>query len=244
MYSAPVYARSNEAPVLLVGAAHVLDLDAPLRRALGARVLDGIAVELDAERAQALLNPPARGRRPARGVPLIARLWGHLQHRLGAELGGGGAGAEMKVAAAVAGERSVPLFLIDDPIRATLASLLAALPLRERVLLLASAFAGLFLPSGVVGREVDRYAEDPEGFAEEIRRASPTLAKVLIDDRNEHMADRLVSLRARGYGRVAVVVGDAHLPGLAAALRRRGVPVEAIPFRELRAATGPSSSPS
>ncbi|MGA7650788.1 MAG: hypothetical protein WBW40_08840, partial [Thermoplasmata archaeon] len=67
-----------------------------------------------------------------------------------------------------------------------------------------------------------------------------TLARVLLDDRNEHMADRLVSLRQRGFGRMAVVVGDAHLEGLRTALVRRGLPSEVVRFSELRAATAPS----
>jgi pheromone shutdown protein TraB len=238
-----VYSTTAQSPVLLVGSAHVVDLTEAIRRTLSDRVLDGIAVELDAERANALLAPDD-GRHHARGVPLIARLWGHIQRRLGAELGGGGAGEEMKVAARVAHERGLPLFLIDDPIRATLARLVALLPLRERVNLLVGAFVGLFVPTRVVAREMDRYTEDPTEFASELRQASPTLAKVLLDDRNEHMADRLASLRGRGYGRLAAVVGDAHLPGLSDALRRRGVPVEAVAFRDLRAATGPSSSSS
>ena len=240
----PGYASTTEAPVLLLGAAHVVDLAEPIRRTLRERVLDGIAVELDPERAQALLAPEGPGRTRPRGVPLVARLWAHLQRRLGAEIGGGAAGEEMKVAASVAQDRSLPLFLIDDPIRATLTSLLTSLSVRERVTLLTGAVVGLFLPSRVVEREMDRYTEDPTEFAAELRQASPTLARVLIDDRNEHMADRLASLRARGFGRVAAVVGDAHLPGLTVALRRRGIPVEAIPFRELRAATAPSSSSS
>jgi pheromone shutdown protein TraB len=236
-------ARTTDAPVLLVGAAHVVDLSAPIRKVLGERALDGIAVELDAERARALFDPAPAGRPRARGVPLIARLWSHLQKRLGADLGAG-AGEEMKVAAGVAHERLLPLFLIDDPIRATLGRLLATMPLKERVALLVGAFFGLFVPSRVVTREMDRYTAEPEEFAAELRRASPTLARVLLDDRNEHMAARLVSLRERGYGRLAAVVGDAHLPGLKEALARRGVPSETIPFRELRGATGPSSSPS
>ncbi len=237
-------ATTAEAPVLLLGSAHVLDLSGPIARTLAEHVLDGIAVELDPERATALLGPTGPDApRPRRG-PLLARLWAHLQQRLGAELGGGAPGREMRVAAHVARERSLPLFLIDDPIRTTMARLLAALPGRERVRLLASAFVGLFLPARVVEREMDRYVEDPEAFASELRQASPTLAKVLLDDRNEHMADRLAGLRARGYGRIAVVVGDAHLPGLSAALRRRGIPVEAVGLRELRGVTGPSPRPS
>jgi len=229
--------------MLLVGTAHVVDLSAALERVLGERVLDGVAVELDAERARALLEPSA-GPRGSRGVPVLARLWGLVQRRLGAEIGGGPPGAEMKVAASVARARALPLFLIDDPIRLTLLRLVQSLPVKERVVLLGSAVVGLFVPARVVSREMDRYSEAPQEYTEELRRASPTLARVLVDDRNEHMADRLAELRRRGYGRIAAVVGDAHLAGLSEALHRRGVPVETIPFRTLRAATGPTGSPS
>jgi pheromone shutdown protein TraB len=238
-----MYSSTAETPVLLLGAAHVVDLSEPLRRVLGERTLDGVAVELDAERANALLNPPPGGRGRS-GAPLLARLWGMIQRRLGTDIGGGPPGAEMKVAASVARDRSLPLFLIDDPIRLTLTNLMRSLPVKERVVLLSSAIVGLFVPAKVVEREMDRYADSPEEFTAELRRASPTLARVLVDDRNEHMAERLTELRRRGYGRIAVVVGDAHLVGLSAALRRRGVPVEAIPFGQLRGATTSPASTS
>jgi pheromone shutdown protein TraB len=234
-----VYASTTQSPVLLLGAAHVVDLEAPLRRVLEERTLDGVAIELDAERAAALFSDDSGGRN-ARGSPLFARIWGRVQRRLGAEIGGGEPGAEMKVAAQLAKERNLPLFLIDDPIRATLMELMRTMPFKERVTLLVGAVAALFIPARVVERELDRYAEAPADYTAELRRASPTLARVLLDDRNEHMADRIATLRARGYGRMAVVVGDAHLDGLRLALGRRGVPVESIPFLKLRAATAPS----
>ncbi len=238
-------ARTTEAPVLLIGAAHVVDLADPLRRVLSGRPLDGIAVELDPERAATLFDPPEhRGR--STGAPLFARLWAIVQRRLGAEIGGGPPGSEMRAAAVYAREQGLPLFLIDDPLRATLGELVRRMPLRERVSLLASAFVGLVLPARVVEREMDRYAESPTEYAEELRQASPTIARVLLDDRNEHMAERLAVLRQRGYGRIAAVVGDAHVPGLKAALGRRGVPSEAVTFRELRRtpATVPGPRPS
>jgi len=236
-----VYASTTEVPVLLVGVAHVVDLEAPLRAVLGTRVLDGIAVELDAERAEALLAEGEPRRRS--GGPLFARLWSRVQLRLGDEIGGGPPGGEMRVAARVAKERGLPLFLIDDPIRATLLNLVRAMPFKERVQILVGAFVGLFVPARVVRREMDRYANEPEAYTDELRRASPTLAHVLLDERNEHMAERLRQLRARGYGRIAVVIGDAHRTGLGSALHRRGIPVESIPFETLRAPTGRSTTP-
>lgn len=235
-----MYSSTTEAPVLLLGGAHVVDLSAPVRRVLSERVLDAIAVELDAERARALMAPEG-SRKTSEGSPFFARLWAVFQRRLGAEIGAGVPGAEMKVAISVARERSLPVFCIDDPIRETLANLMRSMPFKERVTLFTSAVVGLFLPSRFVSAEMDRYSESPSEYTDELRRVSPTTARVLLDDRNEHMAERLASLRQRGYGRMAAVVGDAHLPGLGASLARRGVPSEVIRFSELR--TARASSP-
>ncbi len=238
-----MYARTTESPILLVGVAHVVDLARPLDELLCERTLDAVAVELDPERARAILDDgPATTRRT--GGPLFARLWSVVQRRLGADLGGGPPGAEMRAAARIAKDRGLPLYLIDDPIRLTLVRLVRSMSLRERLLLVGSAFAALFVPSRAVVREMDRYVEAPDAYAEELRRASPTLARVLLDERNEHMAERLAHLRQRGLGRIAVVVGDAHLPGLRLALGRWNIPVEAVPFRALRElrGRGPRSS--
>lgn len=238
-----MYTSTLEAPVLVVGAAHVVDVGAPLRRVLGGRALDAIAVELDSERAARVLagKPEAAGGSDA---PFFLRLWSVLQRRLGAQIGAGEAGAEMKAAADFAHEASLPLFLIDDPIRETLTSLLRSMSGRERVSLLVGALVGLLIPSRLVERQLDRYNEAPSDYLEEVRRVYPGVARVLLDDRNEHMADRLAEIRRRGYGRVAAVVGDAHVAGLAGALRRRGVPVETCSFGALRAVRGPSAGSS
>ncbi len=234
----PVYASTTQAPVLVVGAAHVVDLNAPLRALFQDRPLDAIAIELDAERASQLLAPRPESRRGS-GGPIFLKLWALLQRRLGSEIGGGVAGAEMKTAADIAQERKLPLFLIDDPIRETLTRLVRSMSLRERVSIVAGAVIGLFVPTRLVERQLENYTESPTQYMDEVRQVYPTIARVLLDDRNEHMADRLTELRKRGYGRVAAVVGDAHVPGLADALRRRGVPVETVPFRQLRATTAP-----
>ncbi len=228
---------------VLIGVAHVVDLEAPLRSALAARPLDGVALELDPERAASLFAPPGAAAK-ASGAPLFARLWGMLQRRLGASLGGGLPGDEMRTAFAIARERRVPVFLIDDPIRLTLVRLVRSMPFKERVTLLIGSIAGLFVPGRVVASEMDRYADAPTEYVEELRKASPTVARVLLDDRNEHMAERLASLRDRGVAHLAIVVGDAHVPGLGSALARRGIVVESVPYRSLRGPTKPSSSPS
>jgi pheromone shutdown protein TraB len=232
-----MYASTTQSPILLIGSAHVVDLDAPLRAALRERVLDAIAIELDAERAETILSDPRSERSGGADLPLFVRLWGQLQHRLGEELGGGPAGGEMRTAARVSKERDLPLFLIDDPIRQTLGRLIRSMSFKERVLLLFGGVLGLVIPAKIVERQIDRYSESPSEYVEEIRRVYPGVARVLLDERNEHMADRLKEIRARGFGRVAAVVGDAHVEGLAGALRRRGIPVETVSLGALRTPT-------
>jgi len=228
-----MWASTAETPVLLIGSAHVVDLEAALRRVLTPRPLDAVALELDAERAAALLPPTAAPGRGRSNAPIFLRLWAHLQRRLGAEMGGGVAGAEMRVAATIAQERKLSVLLIDDPIRDTLRRLLASLSVRERVGLIVGAVVGLVIPTNVVEAQLDKYNAAPQPYLEEVRRVYPSIARVLLDERNEHMADRLLEARRRGFGRVAAVVGDAHVPGLADALRRRGIPVETVTLSEL-----------
>src|SRR5579862_491126 len=93
-----------QAPVLLIGAAHVVDLNGPIRGALAERPLDAIAVELDTERANAIFNPQPETARSA-GSPLFLRLWSTVQRRLGEQIGAGVPGAEMKTASDLARER-------------------------------------------------------------------------------------------------------------------------------------------
>ncbi len=222
-----------ESPVLLIGVAHVVDLQEPLRKVLGERPLDGVALELDEERANAVLRPEGSPA-PSRGSgPVLLRLWGRLQRRLGESLGEG-AGGEMRTAAAVAKERSLPIFLIDDPIRDTIRRLIGALSFRERISLLLGGLLGIVLPTKIVEEQLDDYTEAPGDYLEAVRHTYPSVARVLLDERNEHMAERLRILRGRGFGRIAAVVGDAHLPGLSEALRRRGIPFETLPFASLR----------
>jgi pheromone shutdown protein TraB len=238
-----VLASTLEAPVLIIGAAHVVDLASPLRSALSQRPLDAIAVELDVERAASVLGPPTTDRRSA-SAPFIMKIWAAVQRRLGEEMGAGLPGAEMRTAAELARERGIPLLLVDDPIRETLARLVRSLSVRERVSLLFGAIVGLIVPTRLVERQLDRYADSPDDYLSEVRRAYPTIARVLLDDRNEHMATRIATMRTSGYGRIAAVVGDAHVSGLAEALRRRSVPVETLAFRQLRAATASSAGSS
>ena len=222
----------------MVGSAHVVDTSGPVRERLSGQRLQAIALELDPERVAVLAEGPDAARSRPRSGPVFIRLWGVLQRRLGQQLGQG-AGAEMRSGARLAREWNLPVFLIDDPFRETVRRLLSSLRPDERVRLLLGALLGLVVPSRTVKRELQHYTEAPGDYLAGIREQFPSVARVLLDDRNEHMADRLKAIWNQGYHRVAVVVGDAHVAGLSEALRRRELPVVAIEFRELQPPKAP-----
>jgi len=231
--STGVVVSSDPGRIVLLGSAHVVDLSGPIRDRLSALPLQAVALELDAERAAVLGEPSNATSRRRGSVPPLIRLWGMLQRRLGAELGQG-AGGEMRAAAQFAKEKRIPIFLIDDPFNLTVRRLLGSLSPSERVRLLLGAVLGLVIPARSVKRELDHYSEAPTDYTDQIRSTFPTVARVLIDERNEHMAGRLEELWRRGIRQIAVVVGDAHVAGLAEALRKRQLPVETVSFGELR----------
>jgi pheromone shutdown protein TraB len=229
-------------PVLLVGVAHVLDLDADLDRALGDFAPAAVAIELDADRATALLEREearARGEdtkasRAAqrRGQPYLLRIWANLQERLAGSLGDI-PGAEMLKVTRIAKARGLPLFLIDDPLSSVAPRLLASLSRRERLKLFFSSFLALFIPTRWVEKELEAYEEQRGTYLEAMRQQYPTVTRVLLDERNVHMAERLRALAGK-YPKVAAVVGDAHVSGIEQILLQGGVPVQRLHLEALR----------
>ena len=210
--------------ILLVGVAHVIDLRQSLKKVLQDFAPTAVAIELDPDRFQALMErekDKAAGRPPAprEGAPLLLRVWASVQDRLAADLGDI-PGSEMLAAYSTAQEMKVPLFLVDDPIRQVAPRLMNSLSLKERVGLMLSSIIALITPSRVVQKGLEQYTQDRESYVQAMREQFPNLARVLIDERNLHMAQRLEALSGQ-YSKVVAVVGDAHLSGLEGLLRNR-----------------------
>jgi pheromone shutdown protein TraB len=203
----------------LLGVAHVVDLKEKLTAALKEFGPKAIAVELDPDRLQALLEKAQGGNKGplGRDIPFTMRLWAHMQDRLASELGDV-PGSEMLLALDVSKDLRVPLFLIDDPISSVGPRLISSLSPKERVLLLVSSVIAFITPSKIVKKELEQYSESRDDYVNAMREQFPTVARVLLDERNIHMADRL-RIIAKQYERVAVVIGDAHVMGIETLLK-------------------------
>ncbi len=208
--------------ILVIGVAHVLDLRERLTRELKDFAPSAVAIELDPDRFQALLErerdkdlhrPPAS----RSGAPMMMQVWARVQDRLASEMGDI-PGSEMLAAYSAAQDMHVPLFLVDDPIRQVAPRLMNSLSVKERVLMLISSVFALITPTRVVEKGLKEYSQDRESYVQAMRQQFPNLARVLIDERNLHMAQRLQALSGK-YEKVVAVVGDAHVSGLEGLLR-------------------------
>lgn len=220
--------------ITLLGVGHVFDIGGAVRREIVSRRPRVVALELDAMRYAALL---ARTPRSA-GLSvfqLVALLESRIARKYGVQVG-----EEMVAAARAAQEVGSELALIDMDSRQVLLRTWSQMPFGERLKFLGGVLGSLFVSKRQVESELRRYEQDNEAVLTEFAANLPTAKRVLIDERDEHMARALVELN-RTKGEVVAVVGDGHVAGL---LRRiANEPVQVVRLRDLRSA-GPTTNAS
>jgi pheromone shutdown protein TraB len=208
--------------LLIIGAGHVFRIEEPIRALIHAEAPSVVALELDAARYRALQERAAgtydaskAAAGAGRAYRMLARFQEEVADSLGTEVG-----SEMWAAALAAQSVGSQVALIDRPADATVRRLWDAMSWREKArLFFSSLFVRVRLRKGKsVEAEVARYQADPGSYLAEMGRSYPTLKRVLLDERNEHMALELRRLVAGGR-RVVAVVGDGHVEGLVALLR-------------------------
>ena len=200
--------------IVLVGVAHVIDVSQQIGQLVSYYLPGAVGVELDPSRYQALRD----GERSS-SVPLAYRLLSLMQRRL-AEQFGGEVGAEMLAAVEAARANNAQVVFVDKDAGRMFGSLLQRMTLKERVLMVVSSVSGLFMSRKRVERELKEFQENEEAYMEVMAREYPTVKRVLIDERNEHMAQAI--LRAEGeHGSVLAVIGDGHVEGIRRILARQ-----------------------
>lgn len=209
-------------PLLLIGAGHVFRLADPIQSLILQERPDVVALELDAARYEGLLarsrgtfDAEAARQRAPRAYRFLAKYQEEVASSFGADVGG-----EMLAAAQAAQQVGSKLALIDLNAEQSLRRVWGQMPFRERGRLLWSAVVGIlpFRRRQTVEQEIARYKADPSSYLAELGQQFPTVKRVLLDERNEHMARQLRGILESDL-KVVAVVGDGHLDGLLALLR-------------------------
>ncbi len=211
--------------ITLVGVGHVFEIGEQVKAAIRSRHPEVVCLELDPGRYAALVNRDA-----ARSVPLQYRLLAYFQKRM-ADKFGTEVGEEMLAAAEAAKEIGASLALIDVDASSMFAELWRRMSFKERFNLLGGAFIGVFIPKERVEKEIVQYEQNSDDYIKSMGEAFPTIKEVLIDDRNRHMAQQLISL-SQQHRSIVAIVGDGHIPGLLEALKE--TEVEVVRLKDLR----------
>lgn len=223
----------------LLGTAHVskASVDA-VRAAIAGGAYDTVAVELDAQRAQALTDPDALARldlvkvlKEGKTAVFAANLaLAAYQRRLAEQLGID-PGAELKAAVLDARERDLSLHLIDRDVGLTFRRAMQRLGWWGRMKVASGLMMSLFGDEEVTHEQIEGLKEGDmlESSFSEFAADSPALYETVIAERDAYMAARLREIRTQGAGtEVLAVVGAGHLQGLAKHLRESDEAPDAI----------------
>lgn len=213
--------------IVLLGTGHVFDLEEAVQAEIRARGPEVVALELDPDRYRALQS----GDRKPQG-PLFYRALARFQEGI-AERYGVQPGDEMLAAARAAREVGAPVALVDRNAQRTFTRLWSEMGWWEKTRFLGSSLGSLLIPGGKMEEQLEELQEDAAAYLAVLGEKYPTVKRVLLDERNHHMADRIDDL-ARRNDLVVAVLGDGHVAGVRELLEGRGNEVEVVRLRDLR----------
>lgn len=211
--------------VLLVGTAHISQESVDLvEKVIETHRPDCVCVELDERRFEALSEQRKWESTDLREIIrnkqlttlFVNLLLASYQKRLGGQLGVM-PGSELLAAARTAQRLDIPVELCDRDIRITLRRAWGSLSLWRRFQVLGGA-AGSALEQREISEEELRRIRSQDVLTEmmdEMGRAMPEIKRVLIDERDGYLAEKI--RRASGQ-RIVAVVGAGHVKGMARAL--------------------------
>ena len=185
---------------------------------------DVVAVELDKERYEQLMNqsedpelPPPSSNEVENLLQQIAL----LERNLG-QVVGSGVGNEMRAAIEEGREIGAKIALVDRPLRDTIGALMRV-PLDEIYKLM-----GLFpqasedIEGGNALDLISMLKEDGtvDSLMEEFETEFPALFDVLVKQRDEYVAQALLTILNDVQGKIVVVLGAGHIEGVKSTLER------------------------
>ena len=216
-------------PLQIIGTSHIAAQSVQeIERAIEQQKPDIICVELDIQRASALLDERKRKITVAQilqiGVKgyVFAKLGQYVQQKLG-KVVGVAPGSDMKTALEIARKTKIDVAFIDQPIQITLKKFSKALTWKEKMRFVIDFFKGIFSPKkqmkklGLQNLDLRKVPKDELilKMMGQVQERYPSIYKVLVEDRNKYMVKKLVILlRKHPDKKILAVVGAGHVSGM------------------------------
>ncbi len=216
----------GEREIILVGTAHVSRESVELvKKVIEAEKPDCVCVELDDKRFNALsgkkrwesLDLREIIRKKQLSTLLVNLVLASYQKKLGMQLGVM-PGAELMEAAREAEKHAIPVTLCDRDVRVTLRRAWHATSFLKKGYLLATLLASLFDKTEITEEKLQELKKKDvlSELMSELGEAMPELKKVLIDERDIYLAEKIKNSPGR---RLVAVVGAGHMAGIVRNIR-------------------------
>ncbi len=207
--------------IILVGTAHISQQSADLvRTVIETEKPDCVCVELDQQRFKALsekkkwesLDLKSVIREKQLSTLLINILLASYQKKLGQKLGVT-PGAELIEATKVAKENDIPVELADRDIRITLRRAWNTMSFWQKMKLLSYSMVGMFENEEITEETLEKLRQKDvlTELMTELGKAMPVLKTVLIDERDNYLAEKIKNANGK---KIVAVVGAGHVQGI------------------------------
>lgn len=211
--------------ILLVGTAHISQESVNLvEKVISTEVPDRVCLELDDNRFQAMtqkdrwqaLDLKKIIKNKQLSTLLVSILMSSYQKRLGGKLGVN-PGAELLKSATVAEEKDIPISLCDRDVRITLRRAWKSTSFFKKGYLLSTLLASIFDADDIDEEKLEDLKKKDvlAGLMEEMGQSFPDLKRVLIDERDIYLAEKIKESPGE---KIVAVVGAGHVEGIKKAI--------------------------
>ncbi len=212
---------TGDKTIILVGTAHVSQESVEIvKLVIEQEQPDGVCVELDAKRFEAISNPNRWEsldlkeiiRRQQLSTLMVNLVLASFQKRLGDKLGVL-PGTEMLEAIRMAEKHNVPVILGDRDVRVTMRRAWRNTPFFRKSLLVSSLMLSIFDTTEVSEDEIRNLKKQDvlSEMMKDLGKEVPTLKVALIDERDRYLAKKMVEAPGK---RTVAVVGAGHVAGI------------------------------
>lgn len=210
--------------LILVGVAHILPKSMEeVEKTIREEEPSVVAVELCPKRYFRLMakaDPEREQEEQFSEAGIITKILQYFQEKMGKETGMF-PGEEMLTAIESAQESGGEIKLIDRNIDLTVQRLLEKMSLWEKIRILGGVMLSFLWKKDEVELEELAQEEAVEELIEVLKETSESAYRVLIEERNRYMADKVTEILSSRSGKVVCVVGAGHVPGLSEELKSR-----------------------
>ena len=221
--------------ITLIGTGHVFDLSKQITDIFDHKTPDILCIELDKQRYKGLMlkqTNPEKYQEESKNQPVIYKLLARFQDGLAKEYGVQ-AGQEMITTIEYAQSHQIPLVFIDMNAQNMFSKMIKKMSISEKIKIMFSGIGGFFISKKRVEKELENIQDNFDSYLNEIGKKFPTIKRVLIDERNEFMAQQLISANEK-YQKVIAVVGDGHIPGIVEFLKKKEIVYETVRLSQIK----------